>query len=254
LALCAAVTITLIADEIPKSIFDPVGPDGKWKNGAINFTTQAYQKEAFRLVLQEANQVAQELKLSEKLPIREADVTEAFISPFGFAYLSKAVGNITTRNYCYCVSKGNKFCYLIKTHLEDTCQEYQTQYTWPENRMDTNGAYQLATQWLAAIAMDVNALNRDLHLIIKADDDLIRSPRGKFVPVYDVGWCKKWKPTPGIIEEDHGKWEPVVSVQLFTPTKTLLQMHVEDPKYILRPPLVFTNLAYLLSQTNARAK
>lgn len=240
----------LIAEEIPENIFNPIGKDGKWKDGAINFTTPGYQEMAFRKVLDEANRVAKELKLSEKLPICKADVKEAFISPFGFAYLTKAVGNITTSNYCYCVSLSNKFCYLIKTDLEKKLDGYQANYVWPKKRIDTAEAYQMTTQWLTSVHMDVAAMNRDLHLVVKPDDDYIRAERGKFVPVYDVGWCKPWKPTPGIIEEGHGKWEAVVSVQLFTPTKMLLQLHVEDAKYILRPPIVFTNLAELLSQTN----
>jgi hypothetical protein len=59
-------------------------------------------------------------------------------------------------------------------------------------------------------------------------------------PVYYVSWLKK---TGGI--------GGVASVRLFLPAKTLLQFRVEDSKYILRPPIAFTNLAELLSQTNA---
>jgi hypothetical protein len=242
-----------VAADLPSGVPNPIGMDGKITD-AIYFTTEVYKKEAFRRVLLEANVVARELNLKEKMPITESDLQEAFIPPFGYAYLRKSIGNVTTSNYCYCISRSNKFCYLIKKNLENTLSFYQANYMWPKGRMDTAGAYQMATQWLAAVHMDVKAMNHDLHLVIKPDDEYIAAPRGKFVPVYDVRWCKPWKPTPGIIEEDHGKWEPVVSVQLFTPTKTLLQMHVEDAKYILRPPIVFTNLAELLSQTNAPAR
>jgi hypothetical protein len=38
----------------------------------------------------------------------------------------------------------------------------------------------------------------------------------------------------------------VASMMLFTPTKTLLQLCVRDPKYILRKSLVFTNLDSLI--------
>jgi hypothetical protein len=43
----------------------------------------------------------------------------------------------------------------------------------------------------------------------------------------------------------------VAYVTLFAPTKTLLQLKVYDPKYILRKPLAFTNLAALFPDTNA---
>jgi hypothetical protein len=39
------------------------------------------------------------------------------------------------------------------------------------------------------------------------------------------------------------------SVRLFAPTNALLQLRVEDPKYILRKPLLFTDLSALISQT-----
>jgi hypothetical protein len=247
---CVAATGQL-SNSLPPGVPNPIGTDGKWTHDGMMFTTHAYQIEALRLLLQEANEVARQLKLPEKIPITKEDVRESYVAPFGIAYVDGGIGCVDTANYSYCVSMADRFCYLTKKHLEVTLSAYQENYMWPKKRINTAEAYQMATQWLTAAQMDVKAMNRDLHLVIKPDDDYIAAPRGKFVPVYDVGWCKPWKPTPGIIEEDHSKWEPVVSVQLFTPTKTLLQMHVEDAKYILRPPIVFTNLAELLKRTNA---
>ncbi len=101
--------------------------------------------------------------------------------------------------------------------------------------MDTNAAYQSATQFLNAASMDVKALNRDCSLTIRAF-----TPEGEqsahFVPVYWVSWSKDG--------------EPVASVELFEPTKTIRQMHVNRSEYILRQPLQITNLDFLLSQTN----
>ncbi len=248
----------VLADDLPPGVPRPIGADGKWTHDGMMFTTHAYEQEAFRLLLQEANTVASQLHLPEKLPIQESNVTGAYVAPFGIAYVDKGIGCINTANYGYCVSMASRFCYLTKKNLEETLSAYQKNYMWPKSRMNNHAAYQMATQWLEAVHMDVAAINHDLHLLVRPDDVYIVAPRGKFVPVYDVSWCKPWKPTPGIIEEDHGKWEPVVCVQLFAPTKTLLQMHVEDPKYILRPPIVFTNLAELLAtntlaSTNATA-
>jgi len=244
LTFCAGAAF---ADDLPAGVPNPIGADGKWNHEGMMFTTEAYQKEALRLLLKEANNVAENLHLPEKLPIKKDGLVEAYIAPFGIAYVQKLIGCVDTTNYSYCVSQENKFCYLIKKNLEKTILGYQENFMWPKKQVNTAEAYQMATQWLTQAHMDVKAMNNNLHLAIKPDDDYISAPRGKFVPVYDVRWCKPWKPTPGIIEEDHGKWEPVVSVQLFTPTKTLLQMHIEDAKYILRQPIVFTNLVELLN-------
>jgi len=62
-------------------------------------------------------------------------------------------------------------------------------------------------------------------------------PKEKFTPLYVVWWATRdrtRKPGTG------GAW-----VELFLPDKKLLQLTVKEPKYILRPPLVFTNLSAL---------
>lgn len=197
------------------------------------FTTRAYQNEAVKLVVQEANRVAEELKLPEDLPITETN-SEPYISPFGFAYAYKTVGSVATKNYIYYVSLDNKFSYLEGTHQLEDCQSYLAHYTWPISRIDTNAAYQLATQWLAAVHMDVKGLNRDCRVSTTVDTDYVQAPPGKFVPIYWIAWI----PT-------NGDSPCAADVRLFTPTKALLQLRVEDPKYILRRPLVFTNLAAL---------
>jgi hypothetical protein len=81
--------------------------------------------------------------------------------------------------------------------------------------------------------MDVERLNHDCHVNVAVDSAYVQAPPGKFVPIYFVSWV----PSNGIGD--------VASVRLFEPTKALLQLRVEDPKYILREPLIFTNLAAL---------
>jgi hypothetical protein len=189
------------------------------------------------LVIQEANQVAKELRLQDELPITESNIVEFYIGPFGYNYTRKSIGSVSTTNFIYYVSQDNKFCYLEGTHQNEDCQKYQNAYTWPNSLIDTNQAYQLATQWMSAASMDIKALNRDCQITVETEDTYIHVPPGKFVPVYDIYWKSRDNVFGG------------ASVRLFTPTKTLLQLRVEDPKYILRKPLVFTNLAALFPGT-----
>jgi hypothetical protein len=148
----------------------------------------------------------------------------------------KSIGNISTSNYTYYVSVDNKLSWLTRTHLKDEDDQLREQYLWPISQMNTNAAYQLATQWLAAASMDVKALNRDCRLSIRAV-----TPDGEqgshFVPVYFVSW-------------GGGNGKPVASVELFEPTKTLRQLRVYKSEYILRTPLQITNPEFS-SQTNA---
>jgi len=202
----------------------------------LMFMPEAYRKEALRLVLQEANQVATALQLPEKLPIAETNLLAWHISPPGISRLTKSVGNVTTRNYTYYVSIAGKFCFLEKTHQDEDQRRLVAQYSWPVSRLDTNAVYQLATQWLTAASMDVNALNTDCNLHIHPTALNGQGAEAHFLPVYWVFWTKG--------AEGHGS---MASVELFAPTKTLMQLRVEDSKYILRKPLQFTNLDLLLS-------
>jgi hypothetical protein len=202
-------------------------------------TTPAYRQAALGLVLAEANTVARELSLPEPLPLTETNLTATYLTPPRMASRMRAIGNITTVNYTYYCSVGYKFSYLTRVGLEQDYARLRKEALVPMSQMDTNAAYQMAVQFLMAAKMDVRALNRDCKVHI-----LPFTPEGSqgkhFVPVYWVYWSKP---------EQAGRGS-TASVELFTPTKMLRQLRVEDSQYILREPLIIPNLDYLLAQTN----
>ena len=206
------------------------------------FTTRAFQEEALRLVIEEANKVAKELQLPESLPITRTNLTHAFIGAFGFVYEDKSLGNVTTSNYWYGLVRDCKFSRVTVAKIDDRCHDYAEKYQRPIEQLDTNAAFQLATQWLAAVRMDVQGLNRDYDVHVDLDPywNNVRMgelPRRSFSPIYYVSWLAKGRPP---YSAGGG-----ASVELFLPTKTLLSLSVDDPKYILRQRVVFTNLAAL---------
>src|ERR1043166_1221565 len=208
----------------------------------VDSTPEAFRQEALRLILGEANKVSRELHLVEKLPIEETDLVSFYITPPKVVQQIGAIGNVTTANYTYYCSVGFKFSYLARAGLDKEFARLREQGLSPISQMDTNAAYRLAVQWLADCSMDVKALDRDCSVNV-----LAVTPQGDngpyFVPVYWVYWMERGNRSGS-----------VASVQLFAPTKALLQLRVESSRYILRKPLVITNLAYLLSQTNAVIK
>jgi len=251
LELCFVATLfAFCADALPQVPGGPLTFFGKYKN---EFTTQAYQRAALELLLREANQVARELNLPEKLPIMESNVVGGFICPFGFAYNEQSIGRITTRNYDYGVTKRNKFSRLVIANYQKTCVEYENQYVLPIEQLDTNGAYQLGIQWLAAARMDVKGLNRDCQVHVELSPYWNGIRQGEklqtktFVPIYVVYWTG---PADEMEEEMGMKADPKADIELLAPTRMLLQFSVYDPKYILRQPLVFTNLAVLIGEEN----
>lgn len=206
------------------------------------FTTSAYHEEGMKLVIGEANKIAAELNLHEELPITKTNITSAFIGSFGFNYQVRRLGNITTSNYWYNVGQDYKLSDVTITKIDAHCREYAEKYQWPLKRLDTNAAFQLATQWLAAAHMDVPSLNRDydVHVAVNGywnNVPMGELPKNTFTPLYIVSWLVKDKPA---YSAGGG-----ASVELFLPTKTLLSLSVDESKYILRPPVIFTNLAAL---------
>lgn len=200
----------------------------------------AYREEVSRLLLQEANRVARELSLPEKTPISETNVIKVTIYPPRLAKNMEAVGNVITTNFTYYVSVGYKFSALTRTHLQQEDNQLKSKYILPIGQMDTNAAFQLATQFLNAASMDVAALNRDcdVRIDIAVTDG---QDNEHFVPLYSISWVKRGK------QEMPGN---AASVELFLPTKSLRQLHVNKSEYILRQTLQITNPDFLNLPTN----
>jgi hypothetical protein len=220
-----------------------LAPASIGRGEALAFTTPAYREEAVRMLIQEANTVARELRLPETLPITRTNVLAAYISPPGLVRINQSVGNITTSNFTYYVSVASKFSFLERTDLQRERDQLEAQYLWPVARMDTNAAYRLATQFLAAASMDVGAISRDCiaHILPLLPD---QADGAHFVPIYWVYWERKGAEGRGGVAE----------VELFEPTMSLRQMRVTRAEYILRKPVVIQNVDDLLSRTNAPSR
>jgi len=114
------------------------------------------------------------------------------------------------------------------------------------SQMNTNAAYQLATQWLKAFCVDVKALERDSRVEI-----LPYTPVGpdKFIPLYWIRWMQ-----PDTLVNAAIKGAPeqdaVATVRLVEPEHLLLQLQVDRQEYIKRKPLVVPNRARLLQETD----
>lgn len=206
------------------------------KSLPLTFTTAAYRNQVSKLMLLEANNVAGELDLNEQTPIISSNVVSEHITPPRMAKLG--IGSITTSNYVYYFSVGEKFSSVVRTHSNQSHDKMEFKYLWPIDRMDTNAAYQMATQWLEAVSVNVKALNHDCKVTVRAWTP--EGANGKhFVPLYRVYWVAKGMKNKG----------SVAGVELLLPTKSLQQLYVKKSAYILRNSLQVTNLIHLL-ETN----
>src|SRR5271157_5959094 len=78
------------------------------------YTTRPYQQAAVKVLIEEANHVCHDLRLTENLPIRSNDLTEIFIqSPF-MSDNYRMLGTISTTNYHYAASTDNKLSSVVR--------------------------------------------------------------------------------------------------------------------------------------------
>jgi hypothetical protein len=186
----------------------------------------AYRKEALDLIIKEANCVAADLHLDEQLPITISNIVSWYVLPTTLQGRIPGVGNIASHKYTYYVTVGNKFSYLQRRFGDPAAQDLlalKRQYTWQIGQLDTNAAYQWATQYLAAASMDVRTLNNDCSTTIRVWTPEAIAPK-TFVPLYWISWGKEG--------------QLIAYIELLLPTRTLRQLRVEDSKYILRNAIV----------------
>jgi hypothetical protein len=231
-------------EKLPSGVPRVVDTNGNFLSLNPWFTTGQYRQAAVTLMVNEANQVALEMHLTEQLPITESNLTETWVAPFGYHFIYRCLGNITTSNYFYIFAGADKFNGLGVANYDKTCISLEREEL-PIKQLNLKGAYQLATQWLAAASMDVDGLNRDCKAHVAVSpywndlSTLGQKPKKRFVPIYYVWW------TPRDKADEFGG----ASVELFLPTKKLIQLSVAHSEYVLRKPLAFTNFDLLFPGT-----
>jgi hypothetical protein len=190
--------------KLPRGVPRGVDPDGNVITIDSWFTTPEYERTAIQMVLQEANRVAADMRFDDEvLPITETNVTRLRVSPFGFSYKFDVLGGVVaTSNYVYLIGRANKFSGLVVANYDQTCLRLNKTMS-PLEQMDTNAAYQVATQWLTTAGVDVTGLNRDckLHAAVSPHwsglGKLGNMPTKDFAPIYYVWWTSPQKDANG---------------------------------------------------------
>src|SRR4051812_18384507 len=96
--LCVAVialTSVALAQGVP-SIDNSVLEGLVWRG-----TTEAFNREALRILIEDASRLARDLALQEALPIQKSNLVSQGIFPPGWSDASGWFGSIDTANYSY---------------------------------------------------------------------------------------------------------------------------------------------------------
>ena len=153
----------------------------------------AYKYVAVAAMLAEINFCAARLHMSGNFPLKQEQIeTQIVFHPklIGFA------GRMDAEGYSFCFTKSGQLRYITQVNEQrNVCHvDYLERLSKTTGVIDTNTAYQLATNWLCSIDVDVRRLERDHPHVTRQREILSRSGGTNPVafvplPLFDVKWC-----------------------------------------------------------------
>ncbi|MDX1953188.1 MAG: hypothetical protein SFY81_13485 [Verrucomicrobiota bacterium] len=202
-------------------------------------TTAAYQTAVVQLLTFESEKLAEKLTLAESRPLV---VISAEIAPPGFG----PSGTISTTNFSYYYSFGQLYSV---TRNDAFPKDQDSTNLWKlageKSLIDTNGAYQLATQILSRLQIDVAAMEQALPPRVHQMVELRRShenpevaPERVQVPLFLVSW--------GRFQPSYGRVNPV-NLTILGTTREIVKLSITTRKFFTNSPVQLTNASELLS-------
>jgi hypothetical protein len=248
----------------------------------VNHATLPYKATVMEMMLNEADFFSDRLNLPVPRPIQIEDVMYPHVSPpwfgiiretnslhlpdtaFGIDIYNTNIlrdqrlhalkfgvrGEFETTNFFFSFSDGKLL--IIERQDKHEMERYADNLDaliGKPSLIDTNGAYQLATQWLASVEVDMKALKK-LNWTV---NQLHYSPRGTpnavTLPLYYVDFGSKHHHWPqGSAMKDFD--QPLIEVEILGTTKELQFLQLYDASYSRRPQMLITNALELIQLSN----
>lgn len=236
----------------------------------------AYRAAAMNKLLEEANSFADKLQLPTKRPIEISDIQYPIIFPPWENIVRKwdhndlpdtvfsnriydtsipreerlralkfgADGVLETTNFFFSF-RHEKLGEVMRLdgHENERYSRRLEELIGKPSLIDTNGAYQLATQWLAAVDIDMAALNKLKWTVNQLHYKTLGATNYVTLPLFYVDFGNKHYPASGNL---HAFDEPLVSVEVLGTTKELQDLEIKDLSFSRRPLLLITNALDLI--------
>ena len=204
----------------------------------------AYKAAALQLMTGEANWACQQLPLPAPQPL----TTQAVVRSYVGSPRNGVNGSLETTHFAFTFWQGRLHTVTRTDVIPDreTLRQAFDRLAERPSLIDTNGAYQLATQWLAAVGVDVPLLNQRCT-VSRAQRWFFApaAPMGapvaatlgrQSVPLFDVAWEDPNHRLPA---------QKAARVVVLGSSKSLVHLEVGDFAFSQRPPVVATNVAGL---------
>jgi hypothetical protein len=212
-------------------------------------STLAFKYVALALMLAEVNFFGTKVGLQLDHPVTAADVRSG--SHVGPPKTNDFSGSVVTDKYFF----GFGWGHLANFHRNDfksdsdaAVRERNLKLSKQLSLIDTNGAYEVATNWLTAAGVNLVALQKGYKLNIMQwryrPEGLSQGPT--LLPVYQVVWHGS------LFRSQRRRSDTaVVSLTILGPTKELIEYHVLDDSLFLRSRLQITEPQKLLAIPDA---
>ena len=200
--------------------------------------TLAYKHVAFAAMLALANEFRESANLPIKQPLTITDVQSgSHVSPprlMGFG------GSLITSNHFFGFNNGYlaNFKKLEPNLNSDSAYKARNiQLAGMKSKVDSDGAYQLATNWLTRAGIEVLPLESQSGHRISQRSFLKHSSNGTalnvtsneivLLPVFDIEWGSKE------VKSSSATYPmPLLVVTVFGPTKEMIEMHITDDSVV----------------------
>jgi hypothetical protein len=200
----------------------------------------AYRYVALALMVAEANHAIERLGIPQWKAFGVTELSAHFVAP----PRRSLGGSIETTNFFFGFAGDGKLRYIhCYNHLDRKLPlpDQYAQWAKLNSLIGTNEAYQVASNWLDRLEVDLAALERrhPPH-VMQARLEGEQTPDGRtaLVPRFEVAWGTNM-------------WEPVVWVSIFGPTKEPLRIRIEDTAFLKRPKGLVKNPESLLAIKDA---
>jgi hypothetical protein len=207
--------------------------------------TLAYKFIATMLMVQEANFFCQQTGLPPGRPFAESDLRQGgHVGPYN---PKDFIGSIVTDDYMFGFGWGHLAIFRKRGFMPDgpasAIRERNLELSTFSSLIDTNGAHQLATNWLTKLGVNVPALEGKYRLNFIQWRYYPQGKEGRVImlPVYTVEWLGF------ILKTQPDRERAVVKTTVFGATKELVDLQVLDDSLFLRPPIAIPKAEKLLS-------
>jgi hypothetical protein len=196
----------------------------------------AYKYVSIALMLAEANTAAGKLRLRAQLPMEQSELRRVYVGP---PRLMRFLGSIDTEDYSFGFAQSGRLRFITKLHAfgDEALPQLQKRLAKVEANMSTNTAIELATNWLAALSVDLKTLETQNPRTARQHFFYGRGQERILLPLFDVLWGDPAK--------------PAVIVTIYGPTGELLQLRQNDESFSRRPARALPNVESLLAIPDA---